>query len=819
MKTRLWLRACAWLLALICLAAPDAISRHMPADIAAAAAASGPPPPLKIIVEEDGLIELTGADLAAAGWILDVLDPAALHLTVAGQEVALWTSAGAAPFQADDVLLFYGQAAADRYGPRNVYWLTAGDGPGLRMAERDVAPVNGDPVAAWWPATLHAEQDIAPWGYWQNPPGREAQDHWYWTAPLNAPAQADLSFEMPPCEPTAGPFTLRVALVGRTDAIGPQPDHHTRVLLNGRLLDDAHWDGQIQFVHTAVFTPSLVAAGANTVTVLAVGDTGVAADSIYVNWIEVDYAARYVAQGDRLVFGVNPSPTGGGGLLPSPPSLAGKGAGGLGVTSPPPPPLPGEGSISPPSLAGKGAGGLGHSAHQTTSAFLLAGFRSADIEIYDISDPRRPARLRNAAIAAEPGEDGRPSSFSARFEDQAPADARYLALTAAARRRPAAIRPAALADLRNPNNAADELVVVYDEWFDEVEPLVARRRAQGWRVQAVRIGEVYDAFGWGRETPHALRDLLGYARRSWQTPPTHVLLIGDANLDYRDRFGTGRPNFIPTFIFDAADVGETASDAWFVQLAGDDAIPEMAIGRLPAISAADARAMIAKILRYETAAGGLWQSRMLFVADGVAAHRSVAEGWLAQLPAAYLPQRVFASAYPPGDPTADIVAALDRGVGLVSYIGHGNIDRWGVWSGGRLFDVTTIGRLANADRLPFVVTADCLNGFFVHPYTDATIAEALLRKADGGAVAVWSSSSLGAAGDQAILFAHLFRELTAEAPPTVGQAIARATAAAARAGVSPELLPTFILFGDPALRLRLAPAARQNLPLIVAPSR
>jgi hypothetical protein len=714
-------------------------------------------------VAQDGIVQLTGADLATAGWRLDSLDPATLRLTVEGQEVPLWLSSAAAPLRAADVLFFYGQRATDRYGLRNVYWLTVGEGAGLRMAERDAAPVHAAPIAAWWPATLHAEQDSAPWGYWQNPPGRAAQDHWYWTGPLNAPAQADLPFDLPPFEPSSGPFTSRVALAGRTDAIGPLPDHHTRLLLNGHLLADAYWDGQIQFVHTAVFTPALVATGVNTVTVVAIGDTGAAVDSIYANWVEVDYAARYVARDDRLVFGVGAS----------------VGADGR-----------------PPLRAG-------------SSGFHIAGFSTAEIEVYDISDPRRPVRLRG--VVSQPQDGG----FAVRFEVDATAGSRYLALTPAARLQPAEIRPAALSDLRDPANAADIVIVVYDDWFAEVEPLVTRRRAQGWRVRAVRIGEVYDAFSWGRPTPQALRDLLAHAHLSWQTPPTHILLIGDANLDYRDRFGAGRPNFMPTYIFDVADVGETASDAWFVQLAGDDPLPGMAIGRLPATGREDARAMIAKILAYEDTPRGLWQSRALFVADGVAAHQAVAEGWLAQLPAAYLPQRVFAAAYPPGNPTADIVAAINRGAGLVSYIGHGNIDRWGVWSGGRLFDATAIGQLANAPRLPFVATANCLNGFFVHPYTDATIGEALLRKPDGGAVAVWSSSSLGAAADQSLLFAALLAELTADPPPTLGQAIVAATTAAARAGVSPELLSTYILFGDPALRLRLAPAAVQRLPLVI----
>lgn len=719
-----------------------------------AATPGGPPPPLNIAVERDGIVALTGADLQAAGWDLAGLDPAALRLTVEGQEVALWVSDS--PLRADDVLLFYGQQATDRYGPRNVYRLSIGEGAGLRMAGRDVAPDGATIAAAWWPATLHAEQDSAPWGYWQNPPGREAQDHWYWTGPLNAPAQADLPFAMPPFEPSAGPFTLWVALAGRTDAIGPSPDHHTRILLNGHPLADAHWDGQIQFVHTAPFTPTLLATGANTVTVVAVGDTGAAVESIYVNWIEVDYAARYVAQGDQLAFGI-------------------------------------VGADGRPSLQ-------------------ITGFSRPDIEVYDITDPRRPVRLDNVDVTAGDG------GFAVRFADDPPTDARYLALTPNAHLRPAAIRAAtANADLRDPTNAADEIIVVYDDWFAEVEPLVSHRRAQGWRVLTVRMGEVYDAFSWGRPTPHALRDFLAYAYRSWQTPPAHVLLIGDANLDYADRFGTGRPNFVPTFIFDAADVGETASDAWFVQLENDDPIPEMAIGRLPAISADDARAMIARILSYETAGGDLWQSRALFVADGISTHQAIAESWLAQLPPNYLTQRIFAAAYPPGDPTADLVAAINSGVALVTYIGHGNVDRWGVWSGGRLFDVAAIGRLANAPRLPFVATADCLNGFFVHPYTDATIAEALLHKPDGGAAAVWSSSSLGTAADQSLLFAALLRELTTNPPPTLGRAIVAATAAAARAGVSPELLSTYILFGDPAMRLRLTPAARLHLPLLTAP--
>jgi len=75
----------------------------------------------------------------------------------------------------------------------------------------------------------------------------------------------------------------------------------------------------------------------------------------------------------------------------APPSLVGKGAGGLGVTSPPAPPLRGEGSegatATSPSLAGKGVGGLGVTLAGKgvggLGAILLAAFFLALIALCD----------------------------------------------------------------------------------------------------------------------------------------------------------------------------------------------------------------------------------------------------------------------------------------------------------------------------------------------------------------------------------------------------------------------------------------------------
>ncbi len=714
-------------------------------------------PPLKVLVDQDGIVQLTAADLAAAGWDLAQLDPRTLRLTAQGAEVALWIPGGEdGALDAGDAVIFYGQAMTGPYTRRNVYWLTAGGAPGLRMAKRDVTPSHGDPIAANWPATLHVEQDNAPWGYWQNPPGRETQDHWYWTWPLTAPATATLTFEMPPFDP-AGGAALRVTLAGKTDDYSTGDDHHTRVALNGTVLSDMHWDGRIAFVQAAAVPPALLVAGTNTVTLKTLADTGARVNELYVNWLEVDYAARYVAQGDRLAFAAP-----------------------------------------------------GVDAHR----FAVAGFTGPDVEVFDLADPGRPVRLLNVQTAPETG------AFTAVFEDRPAAATRYLAQTPAAHRSPAGLIADAPSDWRSPAHGADEIILTYDGFYTDTLALAAHRQAGGLRVAVVRVTDVYDEFGDGLATPQAIRAFLAYAYRNWTRPaPRYVLLVGDANLDYLDRFHihtvqfpAGRPNFVPTFIFDAEDVGETANDTWYGQVAGNAPVPDLALGRLPAASQDDVRTMVAKIIAYETAPVDVWQGRLLFVADNAPEHQAAAELWAAQTPGGYRVQSILAGRYPPGNPTDDLVQGINRGAFLVTYVGHGNFDRWGVWSGGRLFDVTTVRLLTNGDRLPVVITANCLNGFFVHPYTDDTIVESLVRKADGGAIAAWSPTTLGWLAHQIVLYEEFSRALFATPAPALGDVTTTAKRNAFQQGVMPELIESFTLFGDPALRLRLTPVQVNFLP-------
>jgi len=99
--------------------------------------------------------------------------------------------------------------------------------------------------------------------------------------------------------------------------------------------------------------------------------------------------------------------------------------------------------------------------------------------------------------------------------------------------------------------------------------------------------------------------------------------------------------------------------------------------------------------------------------------------------------------------------------------------------------------------LAFVVSMTCLNGFFQDVYSDS-LAEALMKSSQGGAVGVWASSGLTEPGGQMMMDKELVRLLFNGGSLTLGEAVQRAKAATSDGDVR----RTWILFGDPTTRLK-----------------
>ena len=132
--------------------------------------------------------------------------------------------------------------------------------------------------------------------------------------------------------------------------------------------------------------------------------------------------------------------------------------------------------------------------------------------------------------------------------------------------------------------------------------------------------------------------------------------------------------------------------------------------------------------------------------------------------------------------------------------------RRGQWSAEGILksdDVTTLG---NGTRLPLVTAMNCFNSFFHHLGSPA-LGEVLVLEPSGGAIAYWGPTGVSSNLQQKELaesfYSHLFEPLLNPGQwMTVGQAIRFAKVELAEDPKNHQVITTWILLGDPALKLR-----------------
>jgi hypothetical protein len=277
-----------------------------------------------------------------------------------------------------------------------------------------------------------------------------------------------------------------------------------------------------------------------------------------------------------------------------------------------------------------------------------------------------------------------------------------------------------------------------------------------------------------------------------------VLLAGGTTYDPLGYTVPVTVNRVPTFFIQTTFGGETASDVGFAQLNGE-AAPSIAIGRMPARDPNQIKVLVKKILDYEQSAPtGDWKQRVIAVADGQeASFKAEAQAFVDRFAAPYQ-TRLINPAAGATDAVQQVLGDLNAGSLLVAYFGHGSVTQWGK---DNIFTVNDVAALKNGGRLPVVINMTCLTGFFLHPKIDS-LADTLLWQEDGGAVAVLAPTSLTLTADQSFLSNALVTAYLADPTKPIGDLVLSAwrTVAADSPG-SQDVLRTFLLFGDPALRL------------------
>ena len=187
---------------------------------------------------------------------------------------------------------------------------------------------------------------------------------------------------------------------------------------------------------------------------------------------------------------------------------------------------------------------------------------------------------------------------------RAEAGHRYLAVAPSGLLTPRVAAPAA-SSLRETTNQADYLLIAPRAFLAAAEPLLERRRDQGLEARAVAFEEIADAFGHGQPSAEAIRSFLAFAFQSWARPsPRYVLLLGDSSYDPRNFIGTSPPSPLPA-LWTKTSYLWTVSDPLLAAVNGDDALPDLAIGRLPAATVEEAQRLVEKLLAWEDSGQGL----------------------------------------------------------------------------------------------------------------------------------------------------------------------------------------------------------------------
>lgn len=447
--------------------------------------------------------------------------------------------------------------------------------------------------------------------------------------------------------------------------------------------------------------------------------------------------------------------------------------------------------------------------------FRLAGFAAERPRVFEVS-----AGLAEIVDFEYEAQDG-----VVTFQDRPGDEPRQYAVGGPATwKRPVRIELDAPGNLATAARGAD-WVAIYHRDFRAAAERLARWRATddrfGRPLQAVAIDvqDIYDEFSGGLLDPAAIRNFLAYAAEHWDPAPMFVALIGDGSYDYKNNSSISQGNWIPAY-----QDGDSTYDEWYTRVVGGDLYPDLAIGRLPVQTAADADALADKIIAYDRAPEwGPWQSQVLLVSDDLLNRDkpSRVESFFIR-DSEYMARRVlpevldltklYVAQFPlegREKPRArdEFIRLFNKGSLILTYLGHGSFDRLAHES---LFLLSRdLDKLNNGGRLPLFFTAASQVGVFDDPVR-LSMPEGLLLKEDGGVIGMICATRIGYHDSNVQLANQFYRQLYHTGRPHVPIGLALAEA---KQVLLPKYAPTgpktfrnvqrYSLFGDPATRLAM----------------
>lgn len=722
-------------------------------------------PYVKIGVVEDGIVQVTGSALAAVGVPLST-DPSTFRLIENGREIPLLYFGSPGTLTDEARLVFAGQrnTGADEtwayaydagaqssthlslYSDTTFYWLTWGDGPGLRYELVPYSPRTGTQRVY---DTARFEEDARFYAGDANDafdPRYTRGEGFYLSGRIFHPRagtrSVTLSLTLPQYSAAPGDSVrLRV----RVNSVNPvpydvsldveQPSGNRTTFVP---VTSAQWTGyQLQTLEATVPTSLLHLSEDDQIRVrlTSVHET---ADrkTLLVDWLEADYPRALRV--DSTQFGFAP----------------------LGAQ-------PG-----------------------TSQRYSVVGLEGTTVLAL--------------APAAGTYTRGRPTDGVFHFE--APViETRPVYWVAAedSARAPASIARDASSGWHQASNEADYVIVTTPALRASAEEMAAYRASQnGFRTAVVLVQDVFDEFDYGRPTPIALQRFV-HATQRWNVAPRYVLIWADALT--LDRTSPLLAWEVPSFGRDTPSDGWFA-----MQLDGpDDWTDAVPIGRVPVRSNEAGRLFLDKMRTYESQPPAMWQKNLILISGGInASERSYIAsninrwgGFARQSPVGVdttLIRRSDTDTFIDYSQPGVVTDALERGAGWLTYFGHSATYFWEL-------NVDDPDQVDNQDELAVILSLGCATGNFTDQLGDApSLSEEFLLGGLGGAIAHVGFSGFSTASASVAFGDQLHQLVFGDTLRVLGDAVTQAKDAyGERTSASTTALLLFGLVGDPATQLAL----------------
>lgn len=395
----------------------------------------------------------------------------------------------------------------------------------------------------------------------------------------------------------------------------------------------------------------------------------------------------------------------------------------------------------------------------------------ATTEVWDITNPLVPERMSTTL-----------SGTQLSFRREASSLHRFVATNGSMVNTPVFVEKVVNQNLHQVSNK-DYIIIAHPSFKAEAERLAAwHATKRGYQSLIVTPQEIYNEFSSGSQDVSALRDFvkMHYDKAPMNSLPKYLLLFGDASYDFKSKT-VNNSIYVPVYET-WESINKTSgycTDDFFGFLDDEEDINnygfthtntlDMGIGRITANSAAQATAIVNKILYYDSPKSfGPWKNNMTFNADDEdnAIHLEDGEimsGFVADSLPVYNNYKIYVDGYvqqstPAGPRTPDankaVVANLYNGTFLMNYNGHGGPLGW---CEERIFSMDDVNYLTNLNKLPLFITATCDFAPFDNP-TINSAGEILLSKADGGAIALMTTTQLVYADQNRIMNLNYMKE-------------------------------------------------------------